>query len=76
MSPEKLEASRAAISTNPAIQRINVKIAELVKEMVRELDPLDVVEVLGGRAGSLLRADDNQNQNQNGSRQPRDLSAE
>jgi hypothetical protein len=68
MPTEKTEPARAI---SPAISRMNVKIAELVKELVRDLDPLDLVEVLGGRAGSLLRADDNQNQNQNGSRSPR-----
>ena len=68
MSTEKTELARPL---SPAVSRMNTKIAELVKELVRDLDPLDLVEVLGGRAGSLLRADDNQNQNQNGSRSPR-----
>jgi len=40
-------------------------------ELVKELDDMDLVEVLSGRAASLLRASDNQNQNQNGSRPPR-----
>jgi hypothetical protein len=68
MPTEKPELARAV---SPSVSRMNVKIAELVKELVRDLDPVDLVEVLGGRAGSLLRADDNQNQNQNGSRSPR-----
>lgn len=68
MPTEKPELTRAI---SPSIARMNVKIADLVKELVRDLDPLDLVEVLGGRTGSLLRADDNQNQNQNGSRSPR-----
>ena len=66
--PEKPEPVRAI---SPSIARMNLKLAEVVKELVRDLDPQDLVEVLGGRAGSLLRADDNQNQNQNGSRVPR-----
>lgn len=68
MPTDKPELTRVS---SPAISKMNSKIAELVKELVRDLDPSDLVEVLGGRAGSLLRADDNQNQNQNGSRSPR-----
>ena len=50
-----------------SVARMNLKIGELIKA----LDVHDLVEVLSGRAPSLLRADDNQNQNQNGSRTPR-----
>jgi hypothetical protein len=53
--------------TAVAITELNVKVAELVKN----LGPHEIVEVLSGRASTLLRADDNQNQNQNGSRSPR-----
>lgn len=37
-----------------------------VAERVRKLAPEDLVSVLTGRASSLIAADDNQNQNQNG----------
>jgi hypothetical protein len=53
--------------TASAIAELNVKVADLV----RNLGPHEIVEVLSGRASTLLRADDNQNQNQNGSRAPR-----
>jgi len=54
-------------TTRSSITRMNVRIADLVKDL--ETD--DLVEVLTGRASSLVRADANQNQNQNGSRAPR-----
>lgn len=46
-----------------SITRLNLQIAELVKK----LDPADLVEALSGRAAWLVGAED-QNQNQNGSR--------
>jgi hypothetical protein len=49
---------------NPEVERLNLDIAERVKQ----LQAADMVELLSGRASSLLRAADNQNQNQ-GSRQ-------
>jgi hypothetical protein len=48
------------VGTPETIVRLNYRIAELVKD----LDPADLVEVLSGRASWLLDADDNQNQNQ------------
>jgi len=50
--------------TPASIARLNLEIAHLVQR----LDPQDFVEVLSGRQSWLLNADDNQNQNQNGSR--------
>jgi hypothetical protein len=44
----------------PSVLRLNLRIAELVKD----LDPQDLVEVLSGRASWLLHEDQNQNQNQ------------
>lgn len=44
------------------IRRLNLDIAE----RVRQLSADDLVSVLTGRASSLIAADDNQNQNQNG----------
>ena len=54
------EKFRVAVGTPPSVARLNLRIAELVKD----LDPSDLVEVLSGRASWLLNAD-NENQNQN-----------
>jgi hypothetical protein len=54
------EKVRLAPGTPPNVVRLNLRIAELV----RELDPSDLIEVLSGRASWLLNAD-NENQNQN-----------
>jgi hypothetical protein len=62
-----LEKESSSSGDNEQITRLNLRIVELVKQ----LDPHDLIEVFSGRASSLLRASDNQNQNQNGSRQPR-----
>jgi hypothetical protein len=53
------EKLRTALTTTPpSVARLNLRIAELVKD----LDPGDLVEVLSGRASWLLDADNNQNQ--------------
>lgn len=51
-------------SSNLVVEKFNFRVAELI----RKLEPQEVVEVLSG-AGSFVRAS-NQNQNQNGSRRP------
>jgi hypothetical protein len=58
MAEERLAAGR--VGTPESVVRLNLRVAELVKE----LDPSDLVEVLSGRASWLLNAD-NENQNQN-----------
>lgn len=45
---------------SPEVRQLNLDIAERVRQLSTE----DLASVLSGRAASLLRADDNQNQNQ------------
>jgi hypothetical protein len=66
------DKERVTAGDSESITKLNLRIVELV----RQLDALDLIEIFSGRASSLLRASDNQNQNQNGSRQPRALKAE
>jgi hypothetical protein len=61
------EQPQVSPQTNTSIQRLNLQIAEMVKA----LEPHDIAELLTGHASSLIRADDNQNQNQNGGRAQR-----
>jgi hypothetical protein len=58
MSMSEPEAAVGSVE----IRKFNLDIAE----RVRQLAPDDLVSVLTGRASSLIAADDNQNQNQNG----------
>ncbi len=51
-----------SVGQTPEIRKLNADIAE----RVRQLSSDDLVNVLSGRASSLIAADDNQNQNQNG----------
>jgi hypothetical protein len=45
---------------SPEVRQLNLDIADRVKQLSTE----DLASVLSGRASTLLRADDNQNQNQ------------
>jgi hypothetical protein len=52
---------QADAKVNPEIEKLNADIAE----RVRQLNTADLVELLQGRASSLIQADANHNQNQN-----------